>query len=331
MLHRTYIQIGEDAKMKYKSGFASRLEDFVSYMESFAKNHHYHSHSLLFDEYWSDNDYPPELTREYLQGWIRQADGESIARQNRRIYFARKFGLFLQSEGLLQQYIVPKGICAKVPPYCPHLFTDNELKRFFAACKDLSPIPRAPCQHIVLPQLFSTIYCCGLRPGEARTLLVRDVNLSEGWIDIKETKTYRDRRLPISKTLKKELCAFDAVMQDRLTGRKYFFPVQLETCYSKEFSKIFQSILKNAGVFSTKGDRIRLYDLRHHFAFSNLNRWITEKKDAGALLPYLQRYMGHSSTLSTEYYLHLVPEFFPSFSTMTRSLESNLPEVNHES
>lgn len=317
--------------MNFKSSFSSRLEDFLSYMESFLKNHHYHAYALLFDDYWSGNGYPPELTRECLKGWIRQDEGESIARQNRRIYFTRNFGLFLQSEGIPHQYVVPKGICAKVPGYSPHFFTDGELMGFFAACKRVSPLSRAPHQHIVLPQLFSTIYCCGLRPGEARMLLVRDVNLREGWIDVKGTKTHRDRRLPISEGLQQELRGYDAVMQKRLAGRVYFFPVQWETCYPMGINKIFQGILKTAGVFSTKEDRIRLYDLRHHFAFANFNRWITEKKDVGALLPYLQRYMGHSLTFSTEYYLHLVPEFFPFFSKMTRSLESNLPEVNHES
>jgi integrase len=331
MLHRTNIQVGGGAKMNFKSSFASRLEDFLSYVASLYKKSGWIFYSHLFDEYWSRNDYPTELTKKRLQAWIRQEEGESIARQNRRISLTRQFGRFLQSEGLYEQYVVPEGMCAKVPGYSPHFFTDGELVRFFAECKRLRPLSSAPHQQIVLPQLFSVIYCCGLRPGEARKVLVGDVNLIEGWIDIKGTKTHRDRRLPISKTLQNELCTYDAVMQSRLAGRKYFFPVKLETCYSKEFNKIFQAILNAAGIFSTEGDRIRLYDLRHHFAFSNFNRWITEKRDAGALLPYLQRYMGHSSTISTEYYLHLVPEFFPSFSTMTRSLEFNLPEVNHES
>jgi len=316
--------------MKFKSSFASRLDDFISYLEAFSKNRQKYYYSRLFDDYWSNNDYPPDLTKYHLKAWVRQEEGESIARQNRRISLARQFGLFLQSEGLLNQYILPQRLCAKVPYYSPHFFTDDELIRFFAECKKLNPILHAPHQHLVIPQLFSTIYCCGLRPGEARMILVENVNLVEGWIDIKGTKTYRDRRLPISKILQEELLNYDAVMKKRLKGRKFFFPVKLTTCYPKEFSKIFKSILNDAGIFSTKEDRIRLYDLRHHFAFSNFNRWTTEKKDIDALFPFLQRYMGHASTLSTEYYIHLVPEFFPSFSTITRSLESNLPEVKHE-
>jgi len=40
--------------------------------------------------------------------------------------------------------------------------------------------------------------------------------------------------------------------------------------------------------------------------------------------------MGHASLDSTFYYLHLVPEFFPTFSEKTKSLEQLLPEVDDD-
>jgi hypothetical protein len=38
--------------------------------------------------------------------------------------------------------------------------------------------------------------------------------------------------------------------------------------------------------------------------------------------------MGHSCIDSTDYYLHLVPEFFHTFSEKLRSTEAVLPEVD---
>jgi len=119
-------------------------------------------------------------------------------------------------------------------------------------------------------------------------------------------------------------------MQIRLPGRKYFFPVGKDTCYKVGLCTTFQRIIKSAGLSSPEGNQIRLYDLRHHFAFANLNRWVAAGKNTGVLLPFLQRYMGHSSTSSTEYYLHFVPEFFPTFSKLSLPLEANLPEVAYE-
>ena len=75
------------------------------------------------------------------------------------------------------------------------------------------------------------------------------------------------------------------------------------------------------------GNRPRAYDFRHHFALSNLNRWITSGVDVNAMLPYLSRYMGHASLASTDYYLHLVPEFFATFTAQVSATEAVLPEV----
>lgn len=46
------------------------------------------------------------------------------------------------------------------------------------------------------------------------------------------------------------------------------------------------------------------------------------------MLPYLMRYMGHSSLDSTYYYIHLIPDFFPQYRCMTASTEELIPEVD---
>ena len=69
---------------------------------------------------------------------------------------------------------------------------------------------------------------------------------------------------------------------------------------------------------------------RHHFALSNLNRWATDGVDVNSMLPYLSRYMGHSCIESTDYYLHLVPEFFHTFSEKVRPTETLLPELDYD-
>ena len=91
----------------------------------------------------------------------------------------------------------------------------------------------------------------------------------------------------------------------------------------------FARIWKAAGLGKGSGNRPRAYDFRHHFAVSNLNRWIAAGVDANAMLPYLSRYMGHASIVSTDYYLHLVPEFFATFSAKASATEDLLPEVDH--
>jgi integrase/recombinase XerD len=56
-------------------------------------------------------------------------------------------------------------------------------------------------------------------------------------------------------------------------------------------------------------------------------RWSAEGKNIHAMLPYLMRFMGHSSLESTYYYIHLFPDYFPQYSMLTTSMEDLIPEV----
>ena len=57
-------------------------------------------------------------------------------------------------------------------------------------------------------------------------------------------------------------------------------------------------------------------------------RWSAEGKDIHAMLPYLMRYMGHSSLESTYYYIHLIPDFFPVYQERAGTTEELIPEVD---
>jgi len=62
-----------------------------------------------------------------------------------------------------------------------------------------------------------------------------------------------------------------------------------------------------------------------------LNQWVRDGKDINALYPYLSEYMGHKHFADTDYYLHLVSEFYPDMEKMLLEMHINvLPEVAHE-
>lgn len=155
----------------------------------------------------------------------------------------------------------------------------------------------------------------------------KNVNLQIGHIDIVRSKGFKDRRVFLPVDLQSLYLKYDAVVNDIYPDRTYFFPAKANRCY--ECSTISQNFRK---VWKAAGFRIhaRAYDFRHHFAFATLNRWIEQGTDVHSMLPYLTRYMGHASLESTFYYLHLVPEFFPTFSEKTKTLEQLLPEVGDD-
>jgi hypothetical protein len=62
-----------------------------------------------------------------------------------------------------------------------------------------------------------------------------------------------------------------------------------------------------------------------------LNLWVQEGKDLNAYLPYLSLYLGHAHLTETDYYLHLVPEFFPVVKEKSRVHGAHIiPEVDHD-
>ena len=178
---------------------------------------------------------------------------------------------------------------------------------------------------------FRLLYCCGIRTCEARTLRIEHVDLRGGTISIIGSKNHSSRRIPISQDLLTLFRTYDRRISDIYPGRIYFFPTNRAECYKRSSIGIaFRAIWKAAGIGEGFGNKPRAYDFRHHFALTNLNRWIASGAEVNAKLPYLSRYMGHANIASTDYYLHLVPEFFGTFSEKVRVTETVLPEVAYE-
>jgi len=100
-----------------------------------------------------------------------------------------------------------------------------------------------------------------------------------------------------------------------------------EEMLDRNFKRIWNQALPEK---ADSGIRVRAYDFRHHLAYVNLNRWAREGKDVTAMLPYLMRYMGHSSIRRTLYYFHLVPDFYGTLLEKSLPLEDLIPEVPYE-
>ena len=121
----------------------------------------------------------------------------------------------------------------------------------------------------------------GMRPSEVLSLKIDDVDGHDSTIRIKNTKTYIDREIPISR----ELCAKLQMWAEgkKITGR--FFPYK-----SDWFAKIVRSAAKKGGFVATP------YMLRHTFA--------TQYVENGGNIMVLKKIMGHSDIKTTEGYIH---------------------------
>lgn len=319
-------------KKAYVSRLASYIKSFVEFKHSLGWKYETGEFYLReFDRYHAENESEIASLKEIIKRWVTLRDTESSNTQHVRVSPIREFGKFLHSSGYSDSYVIPKKVCQKQSRTMPHFFTDNEIVRFFNLCDTLYPRKENIVRHLVLPMYYRLLYCCGVRTCEARLLMRENVNLNNGYIDILHSKGPKDRRIFLPEDLVSLYIKYDAIINNIFPDRMYFFPIKSNACYqSQSIGQNFIKIWKAADLGNESGSKARAYDFRHHFAFSNLNRWIEEGTDVNSMLPYLMRYMGHSCLESTFYYLHLVPEFFATFSEKTKTLEGLLPEVDYD-
>ena len=232
-------------------------------------------------------------------------------------------------------YLIPSKQLPKLFHEAPYFLSKEEIGRFFAELDSICSSQNEKCgkshvRNLVFPALFRFFYCCGVRPKEGRILKRCDVNLKEGYIDIMQSKGPKNRRIYISTELNSYLKNFDDKINTIYSERTYFFAKNNDKNFSKSYinhfcSKIWKSIIQN-----TEDKIPRLYDFRHHFAWSNINKWVLEGKDPMNMLPYLMNYMGHNCIKHTLYYFWFVPDFYPEYKKLSHNLNDIIPEVEDD-
>lgn len=274
------------------------------------------------------------LAKQLVMEWALARHGETPAAHLGRLIPIRDLGRLMHVLGCHDAFVIPNRMTAKVTTHTHqiHFFTQEELKVFFATLDNLQPHGKVRARHLVLPVLFRLLYSCGIRTCEARKLLVEDVDLTEGRLFIRESKGPKDRVVGMGKDMLGLCRKYHTQVSRIYPHRVFFFPSLPERCLTApSLSRCFSEIWEKAGLRAGSAVPARAYDLRHHFAIVNLNRWIEFGEDINAKLPYLCRYMGHADIKSTDYYLHLVPEFFSVFKERTKEIFNNLiPEVDYD-
>ena len=247
------------------------------------------SQVLPFVEYCA-NKFPDkkEISREMLDSWLIVREFSTDNTRKHVIINLRHF----------TRYLNAVGYTAFVPTEDYNI----ELRCLFDEIDDVKPCARSHAE-LILPVLFRFELCCGMRPNEPLSLRKEDVNLRTGDIFIRKSKRGKDRHIIISEDMR-TLCS----RYDQLAGRReWFFQHWDGGKFSSAWARHrFNRAWIRSGLSNGK-NMPRPYDLRHSFATRTLMRWVDEKRDVMALIPFLSTYMGHVSLAETMYYIHLLP------------------------
>ena len=173
-----------------------------------ALGHDYHGSACIlrtFDKFCREQ-FPHEtcLTAELAMKWAEQSKTEKNLSRLNRVSVVRELAKYMNSVGE-QAYLLPLQLTKKTGRHIPYIYSKEDLSKLFKEMDSLQPSLRSPTKHLVVSVIFRMIYCCGLRPVEARRLRREDVNLFDGTVNILESKGHKDRIVVLSEDMR-ELC-----------------------------------------------------------------------------------------------------------------------------
>ncbi|BCT74216.1 integrase [Sinomonas cyclohexanicum] len=309
--------------------FAAALEDYLAFKEAMGLTGSSRIWYLKrFDAYCTRHG-ATALDRATVEGWVTE-QLQSCGTYRSWMSYIRDFGRWLAAHRDPDAYVLSSAWKAPFVRAHPFLLTNSQIERFFTAAADVTA--ESPWQWQAVA-FFTLMHSCGIRTGEARALQRGSVELETGHVTIVESKGRRSRRLPVTDEVTTVLRLCDEVSRERFRGRDTFFVSAAGTpVTAASVGVIFHRIWDQAGLpRPSGGTQPRPYDFRHHFAYANLERWMTDGTDVAAMLPYLSVYMGHASIDSTYYYVHTSPDFLHAYAGITReSSRILLPEVGFE-
>lgn len=313
----------------FTSALAGQLDSYVEFktaMGCFGTSRIWNLRK--FDAYCTEH-HKTALDRETVEGWVASRLAGCGPYRSWMSYI-RDFGRWLRANGDADAYVLSDDWKAGSVPAHPYLLTEAEIGAFFVAAARLHAASPWRWQATAF---FILMHSLGMRTGEVRGLLPSHVDLSGRHIDILWSKGRRSRRLPLTREIADILAACDDASRTVFgPARETFFVSAAGTrIWPASVGVIFNRIWDAAGLpRPAGGQKPRAYDLRHHFAFANIQKWMASGVDVTAMLPYLSAFMGHATVESTYYYIHTSPDFMASYADITVDAGALLPEVGFE-
>lgn len=313
----------------YQSVFRKEFQDLVDLKKALGFN--YDAQAAAYkriDTFFVQNHLSDKVvSKELCDIWCRKRSYESVSNQSHRISSMRVFCGYLNDIGLAA-YIPSKGITQKSARYEAHIYSDDELKHFFSEVDKSQSVPaECPYRALVMPVFFRILYTSGMRVSELRLVKVGDVNLSDGYITVRNAKNHKDRLVPIHPDLANRCRHIREMIHSGSSDDEYFFMIRPgEAMPLVNVYRNFRRYLERAGIHHT-GHGPRVHDFRHTYCVNLLHKWTDEGKDLMAYLPYMRTMLGHEGFEETAYYLKLTAERFPY---IKNQLKASFPDMIKE-
>jgi integrase/recombinase XerD len=170
----------------------------------------------------------------------------------------------------------------KRPQKLPVVFSTEEIKRLLKA-------PTVLRDRILLGIIYDT----GLRISEAASLLIEDVDLDRKQLFVRQSKSKKDRNIPISSHMVRGISNYLKI--DR--PRKFLFERSNQQKGIPLSHTRIRGIMKDAMKVAGINKKACVHTLRHTYA--------THQLETGQTIYGVKHLLGHADIKNTEIYLHL--------------------------
>jgi integrase/recombinase XerD len=253
------------------------------------------------------------ITIDFADKWSEKKANETDLNRYYRIGFLVQLSSYIRDIGI-ESYI------PRLPPFpqstfIPYIYSPAEILALFRACDELKlKIANNHNCLLCMPALFRLLYGTGLRIGEALALKNDDVNLSDNYLLVRDSKNGKERIIPISDSLS-SVCKEYVWHRERLPlaqrASEYFFIRADGMRCGQGVGKWFKRCLEGAGILHGATQSPRIHDLRHTFAVTSLAAMAESGIDLYVSLPILSNYLGHQSLGATNQYVRLTASMYP--------------------
>ena len=298
------------------SPVASQIERFLQFKRAVGYRYCDEGRELgVLDRFLASHLAPgdPVITDEVIRSYLARNRINSETTQENRLALLRQLCRFIALED--PRTVIPPrrflGIHRK--PFVPRVLTRAEGKRFLEACFRLPNGRCTPLRSMVHGTALILLYLTGMRVGEALSLNLDDVDLTNGVLRIRQGKFGKSRFVPMAQDLTNRMKQCRVFVDQSLGIRPQdacFFPgPKGSRCSKGALRYSFRKVLAEANIpWLGVGKGPRVHDLRHSYAVHRMLLWYEQGADLNAKLPLLATYLGHVSLSSSQYYLRLTED-----------------------
>lgn len=267
------------------------------------------------------------VTKELADAWSMQRDTEGISARNIRVSILRQLSKYILSLGK-EAYMPPNTQSGEIK--VSHVFSEQERIEFFTALDSLAT-SSGKYGGMLLEEckvIFRLYYCCGLRLSEPLELKWENINLDQGWIKIIQSKGYKDRILWLPDDILKMLKKYKETISGFLPGADYVFPGVKDGKHINDVTvrDYFLRALAHTSCANIANPPT-IKSFRHTFVVDRLNSWMLAEENINEKLPYLCKFLGHSSIHESLYYYHQVEDGMKIVRDKDKTSRIVIPEV----